>query len=501
MSETDPLTRQPTYGNWRRPQSGGLPGLRLGTTVLFVSGLLVVVVLTLVSIWLAIGFGVLLVLAMVPVALRDKHDRMLAQSLLARAAFRRARRTGSNLYRSGPLGRTGYGTCQLPGLAARSTITEAKDAYGRPFALISYPSTNHHAVVLSTDADGAALVDQAQVDTWVAYWGHWLAQLANEPGLVGVSVTVEAAPDTGIRLRHEVEANLSPDAPALAAQVLAEVVESYPAGSALMSTRIALTYSGAARDGRPRRTAQEMAVELGNRLPGLAAGLATTGAGPARPMTGEQLAEAVRVAYDPTAAVIVERARTSGEGTGLTWDDAGPAEADDHRAAYWHDGAYSITWSMSAAPRGEVFSNVLTNFLLPHPDIARKRVTLLYRPHDAATGAKIVQNDVRDARFLAQQKAQGSARDDVALQAAEQTAREEATGAGVVRFGLLATATVTDEASLPLAEAAMDNLSAGARIRLRRIRAAQASAFAAALPIGLVLPAHLALPEVVRDAL
>ncbi|GAA0439005.1 SCO6880 family protein [Streptomyces luteireticuli] len=499
--EPDPLTRQPTYGNWRRPQSSGLPGLRLGTTILFLCGLLVVVLLTLVNIWLAIGFGVLLVLGMIPVVVRDRHDRTWAQDLVARAAFRRARSTGSSLYRSGPLGRTGYGTCQLPGLAAGSTLIEAQDAYGRPFALITYRSTNHHVVVLSTDASGAALVDQGQVDTWVAYWGHWLAQLATEPGLVGVSVTVEAAPDTGIRLRHEVEANLAPDAPALAAQVLAEVVDSYPAGSAQISTRIALTYSGAARDGRPRRTAEEMAVELGNRLPGLTADLAITGAGPARPMTGEQLAEAVRVAYDPTAAVIVERARANGEGTGLTWDDAGPMEADAHPTSYWHDGAYSVTWSMSAAPRGEVFSNILTNFLLPHRDIARKRITLLYRPHDVATAANIVQKDVKDAVFQAQQGAQGSARDDVALKAAEQTAREEATGAGVVRFGLLATATVTDKASLPLAEAAMDNLSASARIRLRRVKASQASAFAAALPIGLVLPAHVAMPEVVRDAL
>ena len=39
---------------------------------------------------------------------------------------------------------------------------------------------------------------------------------------------------------------------------------------------------------------------------------------------------------------------------------------------------------MTQAPRGLVQSGVLARLLAPHRDIARKRVTLLYRPIDAS---------------------------------------------------------------------------------------------------------------------
>ena len=44
-----------------------------------------------------------------------------------------------------------------------------------------------------------------QLDVWVADWGHWLANLADEPGIEACAVTIETAPDTGTRLRREVE--------------------------------------------------------------------------------------------------------------------------------------------------------------------------------------------------------------------------------------------------------------------------------------------------------
>ncbi|WP_329468700.1 SCO6880 family protein [Streptomyces sp. NBC_01431] len=500
MAASSPGPRQQrTYGNWRRPQTAGVGALGLVGTVVLMAGMILVVLVAIKSLWAAVALLLLLGLILAPMAVRDRDGRTLMVRMGAALGWRMTVKAGADYYRSGPLGRTGYGTCTLPGLAASSTLMEAQDAYGRPFAMLSYP-TNHHAVVLSCDADGAGLVDQDQVDIWVAHWGQWLANLATEPGLIGASVTVETAPDTGIRLAEEVNTNLSPDAPPLAAAMLRDVLATYPAGSAQISTRITLTYSGAARPGHERRTADDMAVLIGHRLPGLTSTLAMTGAGPARPMTARQLAEAVRIAYDPSVAALVEEAQHSG-GTGLTWDEAGPASSDEAVGTYAHDGACSITWSMSEAPRGAVLSSVLTGFLQPSDDIARKRVTLLYRPHDPASATHIVQRDKRDAEFKAGSTKGNRARDDVAVKAARQSEEEEATGAGVVRFALLATATVTDRADLPRAEAAMDNLAAPARIRLRRMTRTQAASFAAALPIGLVLPAHVMVPSTVRDNL
>lgn len=490
-----------TYGNWRKPISPGIAGLGLAGTIVLFAGLLLVIFAMALSWLFALVVAVLFSLALIPLLLRDKHGRNGLQWATARVSWAKGVTSGQHLYRSGPLGRVPLGTCKLPGLLAASKLYEAQDAYGRPFAHLHVPATNHHTVVVTCNADGASLVDPLQVETWVAYWGNWLSQLGHEPSLVAASVTVEAAPDTGERLREEVYSNLVPDAPALSKAVLAEVVDEYPSGSASLSTRVALTYSGASRTTGSKRTPEDVAVEIGTRLPGLCAGLQMTGAGPARPMTGTELMEAVRIAYDPSVAVYIDKARASGEDTGLTWDEAGPIAGEEAWGHYRHDDAFSVTWSMSEAPRGEVFSNVLSRLVSPHPDILRKRVTLLYRPHDPATSSRLVERDRKDALFKARQTKTGNARDSVAVRAAEQAAHEEATGAGLVRFGMLVTATVGSAEEIKLAASAMDELSATARILMRRAYGSQAGAFAAALPLGLVIPNHLKVPATIREAM
>jgi hypothetical protein len=489
-----------TYGNFRKPRASGLRGLSLGATMMLFGGLIAVVLTTLFSLWAALALAVVLAVAMAPLAVRDRHGRTLMQRVAVRLAWKRTTSSGANLYRSGPTGQGGNGTCKLPGLAAQSSLTEAKDGYGRPFAMITIPATNHHTVVVACDADGAALVDERQIDTWVAHWGQWLSSLGSEPGLVAASVTVETAPDPGVRLQQEIGANAAADAPELAQTMLRDVLTTYPTGSAQISTRIALTYSGAARPGAPRRNVEDMAVHIGTRLPGLTAGLSMTGAGTAVPMTTTELAEAVRVAYDPTVAQLVEQARAAG-GTGLTWDQAGPIAADEAWDHYRHDGVHSITWAMTEAPQGEVLSNVLTGLVQPNRDIARKRVTLLYRPHSRAESARVVQQDYKNALFTAQQSPIGRAADDAEVVAARKAAEEQAQGHGVILFGMLITATVDSAEDLPKATAAVDNLAPAARIAVRPVYGSQSAAFAAALPLGLVLPLHTALPQTVRDAM
>lgn len=72
-----------------------------------------------------------------------------------------------------------------------------------------------------------------------------------------------------------------------------------------------------------------------------AGGLRATGAGTTvRFCTAQEIVDATRVAYDPTVALQVERARGDG-GTGLTWDDAGPALHEAEFDHYRHDRAWS----------------------------------------------------------------------------------------------------------------------------------------------------------------
>ena len=67
----------------------------------------------------------------------------------------------------------------------------------------------------------------------------------------------------------------------------------------------------------------------------------------------------VRGAYDPAAARYIEDAKAQGVTPPLLWSNVGPAASEASWDAYRHDGAVSVTWAMTGAPRGEVHSNIL----------------------------------------------------------------------------------------------------------------------------------------------
>ncbi len=261
---------------------------------------------------------------------------------------------------------------------------------------------------------------------------------------------------------------------------------------------MALTIKGITPSGK-KRSLDEVARDLQARLPGLTSSLAATGAGAVNPVSAAELCEIIRTCYDPASAELFEQAHAVGDPVELDWADVGPAAHDTHWDCYRHDGCWSVSWSMTAAPRGLSFSSVLTQLLSPHQDVDRKRITLLYRPIPSGVAAGLVESDKRNAEFRVSSAQQPSARTLTDLKAARNAADEEARGAGLVNFGLIVTATVPDPARLDDAKAAIDNLSAGARILLRPVFGSQDSAFAAGLPLGLVLPAHLKVPAALRS--
>ncbi|MDQ3157296.1 MAG: hypothetical protein M3Q98_11305, partial [Actinomycetota bacterium] len=270
--------------------------------------------------------------------------------------------------------------------------------------------------------------------------------------------------------------------------------------SAQVRAWVSLTFNGRTYSGRKRNT-EDVARDLAARLPGLTQTLSVTGAGPARPIDAQTLCEIVRVAYDPAAATLIDDVHASGNAPDLTWSDVGPTATETSWDSYRHDGAWSRTWAMSAAPRGEVFSSVLTRLLAPNGDIDRKRVTIIYRPLDSAKAARTVEADKRNADFRINSSNRPSARATTSSRSAAATASEEAKGAGLVDFGMLITATVTSRDRMPDARAAIDNLAATARLLIRPVHGSQDSAFAACLPLGLVLQSHARIPTEIRDAM
>jgi len=98
-------------------------------------------------------------------------------------------------------------------------------------------------------------------------------------------------------------------------------------------------------------------------------------------------------------------------------------------------------------------------------------------------------------------KGEVKAGESLALASARQSASEQAAGAGLTRFSMLVTATVDDPAKLPQAAEVIDQLGPACQLRLRRCYFGQAAAFTAALGVGVVLPKHVSVPEVIRDYL
>lgn len=483
------------YGNWRQPAGGrGIGGIGQLGTIVALGGI------GLTILWFIArgieGVVVLVVtgLVLALITIRDQYDKSMFARLRERLGWASARQAGSHLYRSGPLARVGFGTHQLPGVLAATELSECTDSYGRQFGLLGL-AKGRFAVVIATSPDGTALVDPEQVDQWVAQYGYWLGSLGDEPGLVAAQVTVESAPDSGTQLRQGVAARLDPDAPPFAIEVLDQVVGTYPVSSQSVRAWVALTFDSEGR------SADEFGREVATRLPHLSRGLEASGAGVTRLCTAQEICRLVRIAYDPAVAGTLDVALSEGDTPEMDWQDVGPVSHETRWDSYQHDSGLSVTWEMTQAPRGSVQSHVLSRLLAPHRDISRKRVSLLYRPVNAGQAASMVEKDLDAAVFAANSRSRASQRDHLAIERARKTAMEEASGAGLVNFGLLVTATVLDVEGLSKARAAVDSLKATARVQLRPSYAAQDSAFAACLPLGLVLGDLLSLPSEIRTQL
>ncbi|GHJ08237.1 hypothetical protein TPA0907_26040 [Micromonospora humidisoli] len=490
---------EPTYGNWRRPRRAGLGPLGLVGTVGVFGGLVLVLLASLASLQAAFVVGVPLVVALLPMAVRTQDGRNMYQLLTLRIGWSRRVSRREHLYVSGPLSARPGGRFPPPGLLSGVLAREGRDAYDRPFGVLHHKSRNLYTIVLRCEPDGGSLVDPEQVDTWVSLWGEWLSRLAHEPGLRGAAVVVETAPDPGTRLAAEVLPRLDAAAPAAARAVLEEVVDDYPSASSEMNSYITLTYAPV---GGARRDPEDVVADLAIRVPSLLTGLIGAGGGVAEPLSAEQIAEVVRVAYDPACAAEVLSVRAEHGQTGLEWADCGPVAAVESVDAYQHDSGVSRTWLLTLAPRGTVRSSVLRTMLDASAGTRRKRVALLYRPIDPATSARIVEADRRTAQFMATSgRGMVQARAAAEVRAAEQAAAEEATGAGLVEFSLMLTVTVDDRSQLDDASVLVRNMTGATRIAMRPAHRMQAAAFTCTLPAGILPWEQTVLPHELQEAM
>lgn len=484
------------YGNLREPKMPGLGRLPFGASVFMVISALVLMLLcVVVSLWAGLIWAAVAAVIVAPSAFPTKDGYGRYQVLWRRRRSRASRTSGHSQLRQGLAGAVPDGACRLPGVAAATELSSQTDMHGRPFGLIHWPHADLYSVVLQTSPAGFAGLDKRQRDTYVAHWAAWLAQLNTVEEIVGAAVVVETVPDSGQRLERAMKRGRAEDVPAFAEVVEEQIRETHRIGSPTLTCRLTLTLTARVdEDGASVvRPGQEMAEQIADLLPGWTASLGTTGAGTGvRPCTAQEITDLTRVAFDPSVAEAVEEAQLAaaageGEGTGLVWSEAGPLFHDPQPDVYEHEATLSRTWQMKTPPRGVFFDTTLRRMLEPHKDIARKRVAILYRAETPEASANAADADVRKAIFRATQGKRAKAAAEVELEAARQTARQEAQGSPLVRVGMVVTVSAFEKDALRRASRAVQSsLAAQARITLRIPRGSQDMAFLTGLPLGLV---------------
>lgn len=471
-----------TYGGWRRPVSYGFLNLTLTQSLGSLVGVGIVFLLGLNKgmLW-ACGGAILLVGWGWVITTKDKHQVNLIDRAEEKIVFGLNKAKGNTVFRGGALAPTKKTSQRLvlPGILSGCKVSEYVDSWNRSFALIEHASGTG-AVTMRLTPAGSNLVDQETVDNQVAYWGQWLGDLSNESGIAGASITVETLPDLGGRLYSEVTSRRAANCPQVAGEVIEGVLDE-STGSNQVRVWVTLTFSLAALGGRKNK--EIAGREIASRLPGLTQGLVAAGGGATHLVTVNELARLVRSAYDPDSEELFDQALAAGQTINLDWDQSGPVFAQADFSSYRHDGAVSRVWTMTCPPRGAVQSAVLSRLLEPNRDVQRKRVTILYQPMDAAKAPSVVERDLNHARANAA-GARPSARSINELAAASEVASEEASGAGLVDFAMIITATTTPD-HLEDTSVTVNALSAASRLLIRPAYGAQDSGFALGLPLGL----------------
>lgn len=471
-----------TYGGWRRPVSYGFLNLTLTQSLGSLVGVGIVFLLGLNKgmLW-ACGGAILLVGWGWVITTKDKHQVNLIDRAEEKIVFGLNKAKGNTVFRGGALAPTKKTSQRLvlPGILSDCKVSEYVDSWNRSFALIEHASGTG-AVVMRLTPAGSNLVDQETVDNQVAYWGQWLGDLSNESGIAGASITVETLPDLGGRLYSEVTSRRADNCPQVAGEVIEGVLDE-STGSNQVRVWVTLTFNLAALGGRKNK--EIAGREIASRLPGLTQGLVAAGGGATHLVTVNELARLVRSAYDPDSEELFDQALAAGQTINLDWSQSGPVFAQADFSSYRHDGAVSRVWTMTCPPRGAVQSAVLSRLLEPNRDVQRKRVTILYQPMDAAKAPSVVERDLNHARANAA-GARPSARSINELAAASEVASEEASGAGLVDFAMIITATTTPD-HLEDTSVTVNALSAASRLLIRPAYGAQDSGFALGLPLGL----------------
>lgn len=405
-------------------------------------------------------------------------SRSLIENIVIMVSSWRKRSRSHHKYLAGPLSRIPGGKRRLPGLFARTEAVGAIDSDGREFVALLDRARKVATVVFDCQLTGQTAQTQEERNRSTAEWSRWLAELSLSGDVRQAVTVVGSRPGTGNIVAREVAELGRDDSPEVAQRIMREAAGEISVGIPDIVSHIAITFD--VDDVKDDRFVEQLAT----RIPLLTSSLSWAGI-IAEPMNEEQAVARIHSFYNPAAEADFEELHMAGKDHGISWDDAGPTVAVADRSVYRHDGCYSVTWEMREGPRSTFEDRVLTGLIQPHPRIIRKRVALVYRPFEAGTGARKVEDEHRDAMVaLNSSKAVKSASAEMRLEHTDAARRAQARGAQLGRYSLWVTATLDNPDDLERTWQEISHLAASSSVRVAPIRDQQDVGFAVTCGFG-----------------
>ncbi|MEV6357994.1 SCO6880 family protein [Streptomyces hydrogenans] len=414
----------------------------------------------------------------IALAAAKRHGMSAMAYYWVKVSWKRATRAESNAYRRLLLEHP-Y-ALDLPGVGASSTLVKAHDpTSGRQVGIVHDRATGYMTISTLLAPGGSLMAPTGAVQSALRTWSSVLEAMSTDEQIKGASVTIQITPGAGEALGDDVKARQDPQAPALAKKVVAELVRTTPHATASVAPWMSVTVDPNATATPPSDLAEQVAEAL-KAVDSI--DLSGTGTDIERRATDVDLRRLVRSAYDPD----VFNARDS-DFAELSWAECGPQAADEGWEEYAHDGGISVSWVLREMPRRPISYSVLLPLLAPGR--FQRRITLAYRVLDPHEGEAVLEREISNAYQAAQATAEVKGRAKWSQKAdarrAEEAAAQVASGAQVVDWTLMVTVTARRAADLPAARQELDRAVKATRgIRMRPAYGAQASVFAAGLPLG-----------------
>lgn len=373
------------------------------------------------------------------------------------------------------------GTLALPGDAA--SLRQVEDAESGA-VMVHDPHNQTLTAVLEVTHPVFVLMDPGEQERRVHAWGRVLSTVCRSGRVARLQVLEHTLPDSGSGLAAWWAEHGTDDGSWVATTYRELIDRAGPAGERHITTiSLQLDMRAAARQIRAAGGGiRGGAAVLGQEMQTFTAALRVADLNPSAWYTPAQLAVMLRTAYDPQAAVALDRA----PGIGRELDTAGPVAVEETWSRLRSDTAHHAVLWISQWPRAMVYPGFLAPILLSSG--IRRSVSLIFDPVRSDIAARDIRKKKTEYLSDATQRqrigqiedaTQSAEYHDVLQQEADLTA-----GHGVLRYtGLIAISAPTGP-ELDAAVAAVEQAAIQASCETRLLVAQQAQAFtAAALPL------------------